>query len=832
MKRLMKKRNNQTIAVEQIEARVKGDVSGQIAVGTHILQIGSVHGGIVNVAVPGKQPKPKARPVPIQLRPRPFSAILDRTEESGTAIRALESLQSVELFGEAGIGKTVLLRHLAHTIDSKYFQDGIIYREIHGDPPDDVLQMLWDDFFECDIPFKPTNSQLRSDLQTKKALIMLDAVELSRADVERVMNVATTCTFLLGSSERHLWGDDARAMHLVGLPAKDAKTLVERELGRPLMADEASAIEAITVALKGNPLRLLREVAMVRLNGCSLKSFAQDLQSPEKLPADVTSPLSDAQRRILSALVIFSGAPVQSTTLSELLQIDDANTILEELEDRHLVRAIAGRYTLAGEVGAFMPKETTEEQKRAVTFFADWIDRQHDAKTILETLPLLMRSLRWGVQFGMAWEVIRIAKSLEPTLVLSGRWESWANALRLAAQSAIAAGDKASLGWARHQSGTKALCNGNLPEARESLEQSLQIRQALRDKAGVAVTRHNLNIIVPPIFSPWKVWKVSASIAAVGCTFIAAMLFASKNPDVWHQPVSSVFKPTPPSLPARPSTATAAPPSSAPSAATQHGPSTHPHGPSSPHIPPVIPPPAGSAPTEPPEIVIRPFIVPSDTWAPAVPWVIITRPHKQPPTPAPQKPGDGEIPKPTTPQRFPGNGQQSGGGSLGVPVQTGVPLRTTTKPTTPQEFLENGQQGAGRSPGQSIETRSPVPTLQPVPSASPEITRRVPKATQQTKKNKRGIEPGTASASPVGSGRILHESQQAVHQLSPRQTTGGGQGAAGGIKRMGGNAFPTPVLGFATPPSNIRSVPRPPAYSSPYTRGRALMSPMRTSKRH
>src|SRR5204863_8075816 len=214
----------------------------------------------------------------------------------------LESLQSVELFGEAGIGKTVVLRHLAYTINSKLFQDGIIYREIRGVPPDDVLQLLWGDFFECDVPFKPTDSQLRHDLQSKNALVILDAVELSRTEAERVMNVAAACTFLLGSSERHLWGSEAHAAHLAGLSAKDAKTLAERELGRPLTADEASAVETITIALKGNPLRVLREVAMARLNDRSLKSFAQDLQSPEKLAADVTAPLSDTQRRILYAL--------------------------------------------------------------------------------------------------------------------------------------------------------------------------------------------------------------------------------------------------------------------------------------------------------------------------------------------------------------------------------------------------------------------------------------------------------------------------------------------------------------------------------------------------
>jgi hypothetical protein len=829
----MKARANQTIAVERIEARVQGNVSGQIAVGTHILQIGSVHGGIVNVAVPGKQPQPKARPLPIQLRPRPFPAILDRTEESGAAIRALESGQSVELFGETGIGKTVLLRHLAHTIDSKHFQDGIVYREIRGDPPDDLLQVLWDDFFECDIPFKPTDSQLRSDLQTKKALIMLDAVELSRADVERVMNVAGACTFLLGSPERHLWGDDGHAMRLVGLPAKDAKTLAERELGRPLTADEASAIETITIALKGNPLRVLREVAMARLNDRSLKSFAQDLQSPEKLAAEVTAPLSDAQRRILSALAIFSGALVQPTTLSELLQIDDAETILEGLEDRHLVRAIRGRYTLAGEVGPFTPKETTEDRKRAVVYFAGWIGRKPDAKTILETLPILMRSLRWGVQFGMAWEVIRIARSLESTLVLSGRWESWANALGLAAQSAIASGDKAALGWVRHQNGTKALCDGNLPEARESLEQALQIREALRDKAGAELTRHNLNLIVPPIVSPWKVWKVPASIAAVVCTFIAAMVFASKNPNSRHQSESSVFRATPPSVPARPSTATAAPSSSAPSAATHPGPSTHPQRASSPHIPPIIPPPAGSARTEPPQIVIRPFILPSYTGAPAMPWVIITRPPKHSRTPPPQKDsggdgvqdptrGDGsegvpmqtgvplrKIPKPNPPQEFPENGQPSGGGSHGVPVQTGVQLPKIPKPTRPQELRETGE-----SSGNSA-------TVQ-----------RVPKATQQAGTQRRGSERRTASPSPRASGLTSREAQQGVHQSLPRQTAGHGEGTAEGVRRIDGNAFPTPVSHFRMPPSNIGTVPRASGYRSPYTSGRPLRSPMRTSRRH
>jgi TIR domain len=743
---------NQTTLVERIEARVQREDSGEIAVGTHILRLGSVHGGIVDAAATNELPRPNARPVPIQLRPRPFPAILDRIEESAAAIRALESLQSVELFGEAGIGKTVVLRHLAHTINSKLFQDGIIYREIRGVPPDDILQLLWGDFFECDVPFRPTDSQLRNDLQAKNALVILDAAELTRTEAERIMNVAAACTFLLGSSERHLWGSEAHATQLAGLEATDVKRLIERQLNRSLTADEALVVEPITVALKGNPLRILQEIAMAELNDRSLTSVALDLRSdgsPEKTTGHITAPLSSAQRRILSALAIFSGAPVQATTLGELVQIDNVETILEELEERHLVCAHASstrtprtganagyaeaersefrnhpsaekltpplqkpirfaflsyaredaefvlrlakdlrgggagvwmdqldiapgqrwdravedalakclevvvilspaavestnvmdevslaledgktvlpvlhrqckipfrlrrlqyvdlslnysagldrllealgvglrpppnvgltlpgtadtprvkvvrswlvdhvvveeeqpatsspkmpednmdvrtqrRYTLAGEFALFMPElaKATEERKRAVAYFADWVEpRQRDVKTIRETLPVLMHSLRWGVKFGMAPEVMRITKSLEFTLVLTGRWESWTNALCLAAQSATAAGDKAALGWVRHQDGTIAICEGNFSEARQSLEQALQIREELRDKGGAGVTRHNLWLVAAPTIPTWKLWKLLAGLGAVICAVIVAVAVASK----------------------------------------------------------------------------------------------------------------------------------------------------------------------------------------------------------------------------------------------------------------------------------------------------------------
>src|SRR5438128_1258196 len=58
--------------VSSIDAHIQGDVSGQVAVGSYIVQVGSVSGGVVNIAAPSEQPVPRARPVPVLLRPRPF----------------------------------------------------------------------------------------------------------------------------------------------------------------------------------------------------------------------------------------------------------------------------------------------------------------------------------------------------------------------------------------------------------------------------------------------------------------------------------------------------------------------------------------------------------------------------------------------------------------------------------------------------------------------------------------------------------------------------------------------------------------------------------------
>jgi DNA-binding IclR family transcriptional regulator len=252
-----------TPAPSPVSVHIEGGVSGQVAIGDHILQIGDVHGGVVNVMAPGEKIVPQSRPIPVDLRPRPFPDLLDRAPEIDAVTAAFESAQPVEFHAAAGLGKTALLRHLAHHPAAAAFPDGVVYLSARHQPAADLLQSLYDAFYEAPVPYKPTESQLRHDLQNKRALVLLDDVELAREDVERLMNAASASVFLLTSPERRLWGE-GQSLLLGGLPPEDALALIERELGRPLTAQERPVAHRLRAHAKGSPLALIQIAAEAR----------------------------------------------------------------------------------------------------------------------------------------------------------------------------------------------------------------------------------------------------------------------------------------------------------------------------------------------------------------------------------------------------------------------------------------------------------------------------------------------------------------------------------------------------------------------------------------
>ncbi len=490
-----------TPLVEPVQVHIEGGVSGQVAIGNNILQIGDVHGGVVNVTMPGQEPQSTPRPTPVFLRPRPFPGLLNRQAELSNASAALRSYTPVALHGQAGLGKTSLLRYLAHNVTADDFPAGVIHLSARREPLDDLLQSLFDAFYKSDAAFKPTDAEIRHALQSIRALIILDDVDWARDEIETLLDAVPSCVFLWASPERKLWGE-GRAIGLKGLPLDDALALIERELGRPLTPQEQADARTIHEALEGHPLHLIQTTAIAREEGLALTEAARQVRAPAT--GQMFNALSEQEQQVLMMLAALGDAPVSAERLGEMVNLPNVTPLLQTLEQRGIVQTHSPSYSLTGDLAAlFRDKwDLTPWLDRALTYFTAWAEGERDAESLLVESEAIISVLGWGVEAERWADVIRLGRAVEGALALGKRWGAWVQVLRWILQAARALGDRAAEGWAMHQLGTRALCLGDKTAARESLVKALRIREGLGDEAGAAITRHNLGILLGPPAPP------------------------------------------------------------------------------------------------------------------------------------------------------------------------------------------------------------------------------------------------------------------------------------------------------------------------------------------
>jgi hypothetical protein len=480
-----------------------GEVLGDVNIGNYTLRIGTLNGGVVNVAPPHQRSVPQPRPVPVMLLPRPFSGFLDRTEEVSSATAVLEGASPVEFHGPPGVGKTALLHYLAHYKFAPVFPAGVVFfSEIRHRPVDDLLLDFFDAFYERDPTYLPTPVQVRHNLRDEHALVVLDDVALEREEVEVLMDAAPASVFLSAATERRLWSG-GRTIALRGLPPEEALALIERELGRPLSEEDRTIVHQLYAALEGHPLRLLRLSALVRDDGISLAEVAERLQQHagsvgEALTAQLLATRSEDEQRVLAALAVSSGASVGEEHLNELAGVANARPALESLQQRKLVQAHSPRYTLTGSLDEALREEwdLTPWYERALVHFATWAEEQrHDPDRVLEAADAILGVVQWAAQNGR-WEgVLRLGRATEGPLTVRGHWGAWAQTLERELEAARQLGDTAAEAWSLHQSGTRALCLEESATAHADLTEALRLRESVGDWEGAAVTRHNLNLL-------------------------------------------------------------------------------------------------------------------------------------------------------------------------------------------------------------------------------------------------------------------------------------------------------------------------------------------------
>src|SRR3954447_17693057 len=197
---------------------VSGDVSGQLAVGSHIVQmrVDTVLGNLMTVLPADARANVTPRPVPITLVPRRPALMVDRRHETALAVEALSSRRPVQLHGPAGVGEATLLRSLAHQMPVSDACGGMAHLSARGMSHDDLLQVLFDVFYASDIPVKPSPGELRHYLQHVRAALLLDDVELSDDEVADLEDYAPECGFAFTTASTRRAGE-ASSIELHGL---------------------------------------------------------------------------------------------------------------------------------------------------------------------------------------------------------------------------------------------------------------------------------------------------------------------------------------------------------------------------------------------------------------------------------------------------------------------------------------------------------------------------------------------------------------------------------------------------------------------------------------
>ncbi|HEX3316679.1 MAG TPA: choice-of-anchor D domain-containing protein [Solirubrobacteraceae bacterium] len=453
-----------------IRADLRGaTVTGQVAVGEHIVQIQADAGARVTYVAPDARPVLRLR-ASIRRLPRDFPELLGRRDELEAVGTALRGSAPVEVAGEAGIGKTALLRHLAHRAEGSA-PEGIVFTGCGRQPVEDVLQFLVECCYESDAVFVPTPAQLREHLAERRVLVVLDDVDLPREQVEALLDAAPQCLFLLAAPSRRLWGE-GRSVALGGLPLPAALALLERELVRVLEPDERPGAEAFCAAVDGHPLRILQAAALMR--------EGRALPPAPWLGETLAGSLSDAERAVLGPLAATPQAPVPLGQVRAAGGVDDAEAVLERLERRGLVQSHSPRYSIAGE---------------PLVDGGPWLERMLATAVpprSPEETPALLALLDAGARAERWHDVLRVARQAGPPLTTGGRVGAWGVVSDHALVAARAAGDRAGEGWALHERGSRALCLGDRELAAAALGEALALREQLGDAPGAALTRHNL----------------------------------------------------------------------------------------------------------------------------------------------------------------------------------------------------------------------------------------------------------------------------------------------------------------------------------------------------
>ncbi|MCO5187113.1 MAG: NB-ARC domain-containing protein [Anaerolineae bacterium] len=461
------------------------------------------YGGVVNLYRNTSAPTVKSYPVPIRTRPRQYSQMIGRRDELRLA---LAGQPAVEFHAAAGVGKSTLLRHVANSQPTPRTNDGVIFISGFALSYKDILQELFDQFYSSN--FKPTPRQTYAALSNKRALVIVDDLNIAREQVEQILDAARNCVFVFATNRETLSGmAHVHALH--GLPFTESVQMVQQLLGRQLIADEMTAMQSIWNRVQGYPLELQRIVGSVRQGTATFATLAQRVhkEATTGITNAVMENLSKEEKRIVEALPALNGAPLHQDHIAQLTGNANIAPALNSLRSRGIVQSHSPFFSLTGTLTTQMrvDERATVWGDWFMRYFTYWAQQNRRSwQTIARDRHAIVATLQWGVSAEKWVDVIKLGRLVEQAFMLSGYWSLWRRIIRWIMQAARAGGQLEAEAWSLHQLGVNHILEENAARAAEPLQRAYELRRQLGDNVGARITHYHLGFIgAPPPPATW-----------------------------------------------------------------------------------------------------------------------------------------------------------------------------------------------------------------------------------------------------------------------------------------------------------------------------------------
>ena len=429
--------------------------------------------------------------------PDPFTHLLGRVGEVSAVFDGLRTESVTEVWGECGIGKTSLLRHVAHTATTEFADWPIVYLSAAGQPIEDLLQEIHTCLYQSRNQVKLGAAAVRRELRRSQSILLLDDVALSTTDLADLLRSLQESRVVLTSAAPRCQA--CRSVELGGLDEPAAIELIRRAMEpRGLHDDELDALPRLCEILYGHPLRLLQAAALVRAGRRSMRDLVASLEPGDPaalLARECRSALTTEQRQLVAALALAAGAFLPTDLVEQMCTISDVVHKLRELRDRHVVDARKDRFGLPvcslGESRELVRESL--EKGLALRGLVQWL--QHPSTSPDDILSLshsLLTLIEVAAEYGEWHSVLDIVHVVEPVLVMSGRWEQWRYAAEAGLHAAEQLNDDVQRAYHFHELGSRALCLRFNDQATQLLEEAKALRP--RFSRARRVTVHNLRV--------------------------------------------------------------------------------------------------------------------------------------------------------------------------------------------------------------------------------------------------------------------------------------------------------------------------------------------------